>query len=475
MSRTLILSLGLLFAAMAHADRTELDPAFQGDGRADFSDANRQMNALAHLPRSDGGSIAVINSHGNTAGNQSTDDLIFLAKYSAAGVHEGGPFVIGAAFSKVGAAAIDSQNRVIIVGTINNASASNIADFRVIRVLPNGQRDNSFSGDGIIDIDFALGGNNADHALGVTVDSQDRVIVVGEVERVTTGDFDFGVARVTTEGVLDVGFHMDGKRAIPFDLPGGVQFDTARAVVISAEGRMTIGGTARHAALGGGFGVTRIALARLLDNGNFDISFCNVSCNYMSTYTGIHSGRRVIFYGNDTPPQSDTLAAMSINNANELLTAGTTPGSGETLGYVQKFAADGNWSNETTTQGGASGNTQIGGVHWTTPNLPGGGNVVLTGTSAVDNVLFFAQRFDSVLSPAPNWGDLGPASSVYVWSASGAFGDHAGNRAGLSAIDTQGRVLAGGRYRKNSAADDFSASIARLTYHGPNLFKNGFE
>lgn len=475
MSRTLIVSLGLMFSAAAHADRTELDPAFDGDGRAAFSDSNRQLNVLAHLPRSDGGSTAVINSHGNTAGNQSTVDVIFLAKYSAAGVHEGARLVSGAEFSQVGAAAIDSQDRVIIVGTINNANASNISDFRVIRVLSTGHRDTSFSGDGIIDIDFALGGNNADHALGVTVDAQDRVIVVGEVERVTTGDFDFGVVRVTTEGVLDVGFHMDGKRAIPFDLPGAIQFDSARAVVISAEGRMTIGGTARHTALGGGFGVTRIALARLLDNGNFDISFCNVSCNYMSTYTEIHSGRRIIYYGNDTPPQSDTLAAMSINGASELLTAGTTPGIGESLGYIQKFSADGNWTNEVATQGGASGNTQIGGVHWTTPNLSGGGNVVLTGTSAVDNVLFFAERFDRFLAPTPNWGDLGPASSIYAWSASGAFGDHAGNQAGLSAIDTQGRVLAGGRYRKLSPSDDFSASVVRLTYHGQTLFKNDFE
>lgn len=474
MQRTCLILTLALAASSAAADRTELDVTFDGDGRDDFSVPNRQLNVLAHLPRSDGGSIAVINDHGIQGGNQSTDDLIYLAKYSAAGGHENAPLVIGAAFSVVGAATIDSQNRVVIVGTIN-IDTNNVSDFRVIRVLPNGQRDTSFSGDGILDIDFALGGNHADHALGVTVDAQDRIVVVGEVERPATGDFDFGIARITTGGALDVSFDLDGKRVIFFDLPGSIPFDSARAVVVGADGRITIGGTARHTALGGGFGTLRIALARLLDNGNFDTSFCNVSCNFMSTYTGIHSGRRIIFYGNDTPPNSDTLAAISINAANELLTAGTTPGSGETLGYVQKFAADGNWSNEVATQGGASGNTQIGGVHWTTPNLPGGGNVVLTGSSAVDNVLFFAQRFDPSLSPTPNWGDFGPANSVYVWSASGGFGDPAGDRAGLSAIDTQGRVLAGGRYRKTSPTDDFSASIVRLTYQGPNLFKNSFE
>jgi hypothetical protein len=182
MQRTCLILTLALAASSAAADRTELDVTFDGDGRDDFSVPNRQLNVLAHLPRSDGGSIAVINDHGIQGGNQSTDDLIYLAKYSAAGGHENAPLVIGAAFSVVGAATIDSQNRVVIVGTIN-IDTNNVSDFRVIRVLPNGQRDTSFSGDGILDIDFALGGNHADHALGVTVDAQDRIVVVGEVER----------------------------------------------------------------------------------------------------------------------------------------------------------------------------------------------------------------------------------------------------------------------------------------------------
>ncbi len=207
----------------------------------------------------------------------------------------------------------------------------------------------------------------------------------------------------------------------------------------------------------------------------YDASFCPGSRNYMSTYTGINSGRRVIYYGSDTPARADSLAAMSINAAGELLTAGTTPGSGETLGYVQKFNGSGNWTNETSSQGGAGagGNVYVGGVHWSN------GLVVLTGASGPNEEFFFAQRFDGVLAPSTAWGFVGPGNSVYLWNAGSGFGDVGDNRPAISSIDPGSRILAGGIYKASTLGDPYSATIARFTYNGAPttnaIFANGFE
>lgn len=134
-------------------------------------------------------------------------------------------------FSRVAGATIDSQGRIIVVGSTGTGGA---VDFRVVRLLSTGLPDNSFSGDGMVDIAFNLGGNNSDAANAVAVDDQDRIVVVGEVERAATGDFDFGTARLTTTGALDTSFNGSGKRVTHFDLAASMRFDNARAVAIDS-------------------------------------------------------------------------------------------------------------------------------------------------------------------------------------------------------------------------------------------------
>jgi len=368
-------------------------------------------------------------------------------------------------FSRLGGAAIDSQGRIVVVGSTRVSGGD--YDFRVVRLHPGGLPDNSFHNDGIADIAFNTGGNNGDYANAVAIDAQDRIVVVGQVQRAGAGDTDYGSARLLTNGILDNSFNGSGKRITHFDLAATTPIDAANAVVVGSNGLITIGGLA----LDGNLSVTRIGLVRLSDAGAPDVSFCPGSCTYMGTYSAINNGRRVIFYGNDVPAVSDSIEAMSINAAGELVTAGTTPGAGETLGYVQKFDASGNWVAEVATQGFGGGQVWIGGVHWTNPGSANS-NVVLTGTSGPDEEFFFAQRFDAALFPSVNWGGLGASNSVYVWTASGNFGDPGNNRPGQSSIDSAGRVLVGGRF---GISDPYSSTASRLTYNGRELFKNSFE
>ena len=72
-----------------------------------------------------------------------------------------------------GRVAVDSQNRVLVGGATYNGSNF---DFAVARLTVGGQLDPSFDGDGKQTIDF---GGSQDNVDDVAVDSQDRVVLVG--------------------------------------------------------------------------------------------------------------------------------------------------------------------------------------------------------------------------------------------------------------------------------------------------------
>jgi uncharacterized delta-60 repeat protein len=466
-----LFGIGALFiAAPAIADGIELDPAFGNNGRANYTFGD-YFRTLAHLPRPGGGSVAVI--HYRSTGNPlcvDDRDCIALYPFNDAGAAQGTLTVSSALhFSNVRGAAIDSQGRVVVVGSILVSGGNH--DMRVVRLLPGGSPDTGFSGDGIADIAFDLGGSNYDVANAVAIDAQDRVVVAGQVQRAASDDTDFGVARLRADGVLDAAFNGSGRRAIVFDLATTTRIDSASAIAVQG-GRISVGGLA----IDGGLGVSRIALARLTDGGAFDTTFCAGSCNFMSTYTGIHSGRRIIYYGLDVPAQADSLEALAVNAAGEMVIAGTTPGSGETFGYVQKFSAAGDWQAERSTDGGVAGSrVRPRSVLWAP-----GGNVILTGASGTDQQFFFAQRFAAALVPSANWGFIGDGNSVYLWTAGNGFGDVGGNRGASSSIDGAGRVLTGGSFKVTARNDPDSATIARLRVTGAPpagdaIFKQGFE
>ncbi len=469
-TRWLALTAALFASSVAHADNTTLDPAFGIGGRVNLTYGD-YFKTLAHLPRPGGGSVAVVHYRysANPTVCPADRDCIGLYRYN----HDGTalpaltvPSSIN--FSTMRGAAIDSQGRIIVVGSVLISGGDH--DFRIARIMPDGAVDASFAG-GMINVAFDLGGNNGDYANAVAVDSLDRIVVVGQVQRMTADDTDYGIARINTNGSLDTGFDGDGRRQVSFDLAPTLRIDSATAVVIGSDARISIGGIA----LDGNLSVSRVGLARLNSDGSYDTGFCPTACNFMSSYTGINNGRRVIYYGSAAPAHADSLETMSINAAGELLTAGTTPGSGETLGYVQKFNSSGNWTNETTTQGGAGagGRVYIGGVHWSN------GLVVLTGASGPNEEFFFAQRFDAALAPSSGWGFIGPGNSVYLWSAGNGLGDIGDNRPAISSIDPGSRILAGGIYKPTALTDPYSATIARFTYNGTPtgnaIFSSGFE
>lgn len=109
------------------------------------------------------------------------------------------------------AAVVQSDGKIVVAG---RASVGGELDFFVARLLETGSLDTSFgSGDGFITIDFSV----TDEAQDLAIDSTNRIIVVGTSSSGAGANArDFAVARLTSTGALDTGFSTDGKTTIDF-------------------------------------------------------------------------------------------------------------------------------------------------------------------------------------------------------------------------------------------------------------------
>ncbi len=136
---------------------------------------------------------------------------------------------------------IDSLFRVLVAGRADTASFGSFNDdFTVARLLTDGALDTSFAGDGRAEVAFDLGADNFDDARGLALQADGRIVVAGSVRR-ATGDLDFGIARLDTNGSLDTSFGNAGRSMVGFDLGQG-NTDAGRAVAVLPDGRIIVGG-----------------------------------------------------------------------------------------------------------------------------------------------------------------------------------------------------------------------------------------
>jgi uncharacterized delta-60 repeat protein len=165
------------------------------------------------------------------------------------------------------AVSIDRAGRIVVGGSISRVRSGDF-DYGVVRVNPNGTVDTSFGSSGQAIVAFDAGGDNTDLLSDIAIDSSNRVVLVGTVDRNNSGDTDIGVARLTSSGRLDTTFNGTGKRIVTFDR-GGSNTDDARGVAIDSRGRIVVGATVQMNSSGD----TDFGAFRLTSNGALDSSF----------------------------------------------------------------------------------------------------------------------------------------------------------------------------------------------------------
>jgi uncharacterized delta-60 repeat protein len=151
--------------------------------------------------------------------------------------------------------ALQADGKIVVAGQDWNGALG--YDFGVARLNTNGSLDTTFSGDGLLTTNI-FGGD--DSAFDVVVQADGKIVVAGE-DRPTN---DFAVVRYNADGSLDTSFSADG--IVTTDIAGSQDF--GYGVAVQADGKILVTGYAFVLGTEGDF-----ALVRYASDGSLDTSF----------------------------------------------------------------------------------------------------------------------------------------------------------------------------------------------------------
>ncbi len=127
-----------------------------------------------------------------------------------------------------------SDGKIVAVGS---SSIDGDFDFSIVRYNTNGSLDISFGKGGIVTVHF----EDNDYAKAVAIQSDGKIVVAGYSK--ISGDYDFSIVRLYSNGNLDTTFgeYGDGKETVSFS--GN---DYANAVAIQSDGKIVAAGYAHN-------------------------------------------------------------------------------------------------------------------------------------------------------------------------------------------------------------------------------------
>ena len=159
--------------------------------------------------------------------------------------------------------AIDRRGRIVLAGSrLRGGDAQDSELVCVMRLLPDGRPDPSFSGDGVALIDHGYGNDSAE-AVAL---QGGRIVVAGQGRNAAGARF--GVARLRSDGRLDRSFGRRGHRLISF---GRNRLATAHAVTTAPGGGLVVAGSTAIEDR-----MPQVAVTRLTRSGALDRRFGRV-------------------------------------------------------------------------------------------------------------------------------------------------------------------------------------------------------
>ncbi len=129
--------------------------------------------------------------------------------------------------------------------------------FALVRYLPNGELDQSFTGDGAA---LFPDGDREVYPLALTIDQTDKIVMVASAFAKSATDSLFSVFRFDRDGELDESFGIGGKVVTPM----GAGVNVPRAVKIDKDGNVVVGGFN---------GDNKFVVVKYFDDGNIDTTF----------------------------------------------------------------------------------------------------------------------------------------------------------------------------------------------------------
>ncbi len=207
----------------------------------------------------------------------------------------------------------------IVFCAARTANGSSGTDMIVLRHNADGTPDNSFSFDGITEIDF---GNPTDVAAGLAVQNDGKIVVAGTTQGTASHSADFAAARLNADGSLDTSFGGGtGKVTVGFDLDAGSGDDIAGAMALQADGKIIIVGSAETAT------GTLVAVTRLLPDGTRDSQF--------------NLNGKVTFAFGASSSEQNTVLRVSVDMQGRIVLTSTTSTDGAAQFGVARLLANG--------------------------------------------------------------------------------------------------------------------------------------
>ena len=157
------------------------------------------------------------------------------------------------------AAAIQSDGKIVIAGSVFTGSNYDSVDFAVARYNTDGTLDKSFSNDGKQLTDLS---SSDDFGNSAVIQKDGKIIVAGRTYNGTKNDF--ALVRYNSNGSLDNTFSGDGKQISDF----GTADYFGQSAVLQNDGKIVVAGYSQVESVGSSF-----AVARYNTNGALDTSF----------------------------------------------------------------------------------------------------------------------------------------------------------------------------------------------------------
>jgi len=149
---------------------------------------------------------------------------------------------------------IDDSQRIVLGGD----SIVDKSDISIARFNSDGSLDTSFDGDGYVLTDF---NDSADPAMDITPGLNGKIVTAG-FSSVTSGVYDFSVARYNSDGSLDTSFSSDGWQVTDLG-----NIDNASGIAVTSTGKVVaVGRTGTNS-------VSDIAIVQYNEDGSIDSSF----------------------------------------------------------------------------------------------------------------------------------------------------------------------------------------------------------
>jgi len=207
--------------------------------------------------------------------------------------------------------AIQADGKIVIGGTVGE---NDEADFLLIRLLSEGALDETFGTNGVGTYSLS---SSADWGRSVAVQTDGRILLAGGAN----GDTDFGVIRISPQGLLDSEFGTEG--VVITNLRSR---DRAYALALQKDGKIVVAGQAYDDDFG---------IARYLTNGSLDTGFGSAE-----------TGKLIKNHGDD-----EYVAQVSIADNGKIYLTGTSKDGDDSDVIVDRLNSDGNYDGDFNADG----------------------------------------------------------------------------------------------------------------------------